>query len=475
MKKKFISVLLAGVLTAASLGVFAACGGGGGNGPTTTGELKKDENGNVIFENVEIVCNTVVSGTDKDAFEQIVQQFNIEHRGEITVHSESIGDGTFEISVPQRISNNSNAPDLIMAHQKVLKSFENNNLLQSFDEAMELSGIEIDMEDYAEGLAQYSSLGEGDSLYAVPVDAQSMIVYYNKAKLEELGGQLPTTRAELMDLLQRAKDKYGSGFWPIAWATANDYFARYAFPTAVLQNGGEFFDTESLYAEWAEGENEEAFKDAIESIRELIYDKNFAQYGRESVLEEYLSDNFLFYLTLPWSNNEHLSAYADEKGINVSEVSDYLGATSLSGWFAMDETEPSADVVFGDSHFFAMSRTVQDINQKAAILEFIRYFTQNAEIGTQWARAGHVSASKIISQSQAYQSDSIVSNYFINFYPDLDDFRCMGLTPAFKEIQTNMNALFVSTVGKPSVTDEVVTSEILRCQEEVNAIVDFIK
>ena len=30
MKKKFISVLLAGVLTAASLGVFAACGGGGG-------------------------------------------------------------------------------------------------------------------------------------------------------------------------------------------------------------------------------------------------------------------------------------------------------------------------------------------------------------------------------------------------------------------------------------------------------------
>lgn len=116
-----------------------------------------------------------------------------------------------------------------------------------------------------------------------------------------------------------------------------------------------------------------------------------------------------------------------------------------------------------------------NINQKAAILEFIRYFTQNAEIGTQWARAGHVSASKIISQSQAYQSDSIVSNYFINFYPDLDDFRCMGLTPAFKEIQTNMNALFVSTVGKPSVTDEVVTSEILRCQEEVNAIVDFIK
>ena len=159
MKNKRMAVLLAMTVTALSLGAFAACGGGD-DGPITTGELVKDENGNVVFENVEIVCNTVVSGSDKDAFEQIVQQFNIEHRGEITVHTESIGDGTFENSVPQKINNNSNAPDLIMAHQKVLKSFANNNLLQPFDEAMELSGIEIDLSNYAQGLARYSSLGE---------------------------------------------------------------------------------------------------------------------------------------------------------------------------------------------------------------------------------------------------------------------------------------------------------------------------
>ena len=151
MKNKRMAVLLAMTVTALSLGAFAACRGGD-DGPITTGELVKDENGNVVFENVEIVCNTVVSGSDKDAFEQIVQQFNIEHRGEITVHTESIGDGTFENSVPQKINNNSNAPDLIMAHQKVLKSFANNNLLQPFDEAMELSGIEIDLSNYAQGL-----------------------------------------------------------------------------------------------------------------------------------------------------------------------------------------------------------------------------------------------------------------------------------------------------------------------------------
>lgn len=474
MKNKRMAVLLAMTVTALSLGAFAACGGRD-DGPITTGELVKDENGNVVFENVEIVCNTVVSGSDKDAFEQIVQQFNIEHRGEITVHTESIGDGTFENSVPQKINNNSNAPDLIMAHQKVLKSFANNNLLQPFDEAMELSGIEIDLSNYAQGLARYSSLGEEGSLYAVPVDAQSMIVYYDKEKLEELGGELPQTRAELMELCRKAKEKYGSGFWPIAWATGNEYFARYVFPTAILQNGGELFNPQTLYAEWTEGENADSFRNAISSLRELIYDKGYAQYGRESVLTELLDGNCLFYLTLSWSNSEHLSGYADAKGINVSEVTDYLGATSISGWFATDPAEAEANVIYGDSHFFAMSRTVKDINRKAAILEFIRYFTQNAQIGTQWAKAGHVSASKIISESQEYQSDPIVSNYFSRFYPDLDEFRCMELTPAFKEVQNNLISLFVATVSNPSSTQDAIQAEIKRSQDEVNVMVDFVK
>lgn len=474
MKNKLITCLLALIIMLLSAGTFVACGGKN-DGPITTGELKKDENGNVIFENVEIVCNTVVSGSDKDAFEQIIQQFNIEYRGKITVHSESIGDGTFENSVPQKINNNSNAPDLIMAHQKVLKSFANNKLLQPFDEAIELSGIQIDLNNYAQGLAKYSSLGEEDSLYAVPVDVQSMIVYYDKAKLAELGGELPDTREELLELCQKAKEKYGSGFWPIAWATGNDYFARYVFPTAVMQNGGELFNPQTLYAEWTGNENETAFRNAISSIRELIYDKEYAQYGRESVLTELLSGNCLFYLTLPWSNSEHLAGYADAKGITVSEVSDYLGATSISGWFAMDSSAPEANVIYGDSHFFAMSKTVKDINQKAAILEFIRYFTQNAQIGTQWANAGHVSASKIISESEEYKSDPIVSNYFSNFYPDLDYFRCMELTPAFKEVQNNLNSLFVATVSNPSITQEAIATEIKRSQDEVNIMVDFVK
>ena len=57
MKKKITAIICAicAFVCAFSL---TACGGGG-DGWTTTGTLNKDENGNVIFDNVEIILATV--------------------------------------------------------------------------------------------------------------------------------------------------------------------------------------------------------------------------------------------------------------------------------------------------------------------------------------------------------------------------------------------------------------------------------
>ena len=75
MKKKITAIICAicAFVCAFSL---TACGGGG-DGWTTTGTLNKDENGNVIFDNVEIILATVVSGEDSVPFSQMIQQFNI--------------------------------------------------------------------------------------------------------------------------------------------------------------------------------------------------------------------------------------------------------------------------------------------------------------------------------------------------------------------------------------------------------------
>ena len=55
------------------------------------------------------------------------------------------------------------------------------------------------------------------------------------------------------------------------------------------------------------------------------------------------------------------------------------------------------------------------------------------------------------------------------------EFRCMELTPAFKEVQNNLISLFVATVSNPSSTQDAIQAEIKRSQDEVNVMVDFVK
>ena len=117
MKKKLISIMMASM----SVFMLAACnpaegGGGGDEWWETTGTLNTDENGNVVYDNIDLRLTTVITGEDKAPFEQLVNQFNAEHRGEINVIVDSIDQASYEQSVASRITNNSNAPDFLLSH-----------------------------------------------------------------------------------------------------------------------------------------------------------------------------------------------------------------------------------------------------------------------------------------------------------------------------------------------------------------------
>lgn len=480
MKKIFKTIAAIGIC-AALCAPLAACGDGdnddGGTGDawwTTTGELTFDENNEVVFSNVEINMSTVVNGEDKGPLDQLVAQFNAQYRDKITVRVTNLTDTTFESTVANQINNNSNAPDLIMSHQKGHKMFADNRLIQPLDEAMEKSGITIDLADYSAGLAQYSSLGYKDMTFGVPIDAQSYGVYYNKELLAKYGGELPASWEELLALCKKAKEGEGSSFTPIAWNTSLNLFPNYVFSTAILQNGGELYNTDTYYAEWAsDPENLAAFEAAISCFRDLIYVNGYAQYGMSSsaALQAFRSDNCLFYFALPWNHNSIISDYADNKGISVDEaMGTYVGGTSMAGWFARSENEGSQQI-YVDSHFFAMSNTVTDINKKAAILEFIRWFTQTESVGVAWAEAGHASMYDPVSSSAAYLENKIVSGYISEFYPDINELACMGSTPYYAEIQGQLGSVFANTVGTASSAQD--EARIKTGQDEINAVVDF--
>lgn len=485
MKKKILSVLLALFCMTALVGCSGDPGtknpGGSGSQTidnpwwTTEGTLQK-EDGEVVFDEVEIDLTTVVNGEDLAMFNQIIAQFNAEYRGKISIIVTSVNQDVYETTVAQQISNDSNAPDLIMSHQKGHKSFVENKLIQPFDEAMEQSGIEISMNDYASGLAQYSDLGYEGYTFGIPADAQSMVVYYNKPLLQKYGGQLPTTHSELIELCERVAA--GENITPIAWTTGLGFFADYVFMTAVVQNGGSLYDPDTYYANWAsDADNLQAFKDAAQSLRDFIYHTpalGALSVGESTSLNNFLNDRALFYVGLPWNLNSILESYGQGHGGLSSDAvkANYIGATSLANWFALEEGTEDGNKIFGDSHFFAISNTVTDINKKAAICEFVKWFTQTGSVGADWAGAGHISASTIVANDPVYTENSVVTDYINQFYQDINYFVCAGNTPYYSDTSARIRALFVELMAESNAAkDEAI---ITAAQDDLNAIIDFI-
>ena len=486
MKKIFLrfTTFLLGMIMCASL---AACGGGGGFERTytiddpwwnTTGTLQKDGN-NVVFDDVYVDLVTVVTGPDYTTFEKLVNRFNTEYKDKITVNITQMNDSSFETTVASNIVNNSNAPDLIMSHQKGQASLVENKLIQPFDEAMEKSGIEIKLEDYSSSLTQYSSLGYEGYLFSLPIDVRSQVAYYNKKLLNKYGGELPETRSELIALCKSAASGEGNGFIPIAIDTSFDskYFSTYSFPTAIVQNGGHFYD-DTFRADWAsDATNLKAFKDAVQSMKELTEAPKLMDYGMSAsaALGSFLSNKALFYISVPWELKEVISAYGKENNnlTDAKVMEEYIGGTSLSGWFALDENAECADYVFGDAHCFSMSRTVTDINKKAAMLEFMKWYTQTVSVGTAWAEAGHMSASTIVVNDPAYIENAFVENFINKFYSDINKIECLGLTPYFNDTITGLAALFVST--QSTATEAATEAAIRDAQDSVNEVIDFIE
>lgn len=471
MKKFKLFALLCALMLCFSV-VLASCivpdDGGGDEGNkvvtdkwwTDSGELSFSSSGEVKYPNITIKLATVVSGEDVATFGALIKKFNDQYKGKIAIDYETIGQTEFESNISNRIASNNNPPDLIMSHQKGHQYFVDNKLIQPFNkDLMQQAKAVIDMDDYSKGLSQYSSLGYKDELFSIPCDAQSMVVFYNKQLLSEIGKELPTTHEELLDVCQAFVDKKGTS--PIAWPAANqnNHFYNYVFTTAIMQNGGQLYDNATKKANWTEETNKKAFTDAIQSIRDLTDSSGTVKYASfndktsdAASLQEFVQNKALFYVYFPWRIASLEETY--KVANSLDDVSDVIGTSSIAGWFAMDKTSDDANKIFVDSHFFAMSKLVSDVYKKAAILEFIKWFTQNIEVCKTWASTGHVTACKLVGNTEEYKNDVYCQRYINNFYPNIDNFISMGLTGHYNTVLSHVKKLGYETLSDPTANIE---------------------
>lgn len=489
MKKKILGALCLSLAVACTV-PLAACGGGGeglnadGTWWSTEGELNKDADGNVVFDDVSLNLSTIVSGVDKTPFGDIIAQFNAEYRGKININPVYLQGDNFEKDVTMKVQQNANnAPDIIMLHQESLKGFLNYKVVQPYDLAMEETGVNIDLTAFAQGVNQYSKAGT-EYQFGVPFDAAGMVVYYNKDLLREITGsdKTPQTRSELLSVCSQFKAKY-PGNYPISWESSGDFFCQYLMPTAVLQNGGHLYNDDPdmeryLYANWYNnGTQRGIYKDAIQSVRSYI-DSGYAKLGvhEASGAQDFIENKSIFYVTMPWYRENIVSGYAQKNGIDQAAAEEKINGASVSGWFAMsNETSDNAKKIYGDSHMFAMTKTVKDINEKAAVCEFVKWFTQRADIGAQWAEAGHVTLSNTIANSTTYTENKNVVNFINNWYPNLDSFTTMGITPYYSTVNENLRTLLSESLLLKNPTESDYLELIKTKQNTLNSKIDILK
>lgn len=471
MKKK--NILLSGILVT----LLTACNGGGNTTNsgkkeetigtpwwTTEGEIVKNDNGDIVFDDIHIQLTTIVAGDDLDPFRAIVGKFNEQHEGKIKVSVNYVAERSYAKEVADRIHNNSTPPDLLMTHQKFQKQLVHHKLIQPLDEVIEATGYEYDLNNYSTVLAEETNLDYKDATFTLPIDIQSEIVLYNKKILNELGKAVPTSREELLDVCKAFKEQYSydSGYRAIALPTNCDHFPQYAYPTAYLQNGGSLYNENNYYAEWTDEKNMQAHKDATEAIVSLDRDYQYTTLSDDyaTARSRFNSKKALFLVIPPWLVEGTLSTYRTQNSVTTMDdvMDNHIGGASLSGLFALDSSKDYAEDIYIDSHSFSISKSVTDKTTKAACLYFAKWFTETPSIGVDWANAGHSSASSKILNSEEYLSNKFVDEYMRKFY-DINVVRTVGNNPYAAEFIESLHTLAANSVINYSKIEAVVEEQ----------------
>lgn len=440
---------------------------------TDSGEISKDGNGNIIFDDVNIKLTSVICGYDQNGFETLIDQFNRKYNGQINITHQTYSQDVIDERVMQQIQNETNAPDLILTHQKTHAYLASNKIIQPMDAAYELAGITVDKSDFLPNFADYCDLGYEGRMFTIPVDAQSMVIYYNKSLLSKYNAELPQNRAEFLQLcktVQKGERATNSQFNAVTCGADYDFFKMYLLPTAVLQNGGELYGSDGL-VHWTEGDNFTSFSNGIKAVKQLsdegLWDSTDSN---ESARAKFCKDNALFYISLPFDATTIFSAYASASGHSVDVVKTQdIGGFSTAGLFALDgASESSKNKIFGDSHAFTMSKTVKDVTKKAAIAVFVNWFTTNVDVGIEWAKLGHTTASYTIRGNTAYNADSYVSEFSNMFYGDINNFVTAGKTPNYTLIFSDMQTALLNCLRNAS-NDYDIKTELAKAQKKINA------
>lgn len=348
MKKKLLSLLLAGALLVSMSG----CG-------SDSGENEASKSGGEIT----LEFWNPFTGSDGTIMNELVENFNAEHEGEITVNVQTMESGDYYAKIPTVFSSGTDIPDVVILHVERLPYYSQKGMIEPMDEDIESMGLA--KEDFISATWDAGVMEDGQR-YSLPLDTHMWELYYNQDILTELGYSEADlegmSKEKFMEICKAAVDKgyVGCGlYWPginsLFYGLLNQFGGSYADPA----------DPETPLF------NSEAGIQAAEFIKEM-QDAGLTNEVGSDQESLFKAGTELFCSTGIWSN----TGFGEIDGLNYGQM------------FFPEIGEKPGNMA--NSHNLAiMKQPEADEAQHEACVEFIKYLSDNS---VKWAAAGQVPA-----------------------------------------------------------------------------------
>lgn len=336
----------------------------------------------------EVVWWDFLAGGDGVRMKALIDRFNEEH-SDIQIDATTLEWGVPFYTKIRTSAAVGEGPDIMTYHlSRIPLALEEGVLTEITDQ--DLENADLSQDDFFERAVEAASGPEG-TLYAVPFDIHSIVLYYNKSYLEgsdylDEDGNL--TGIESLEDFEEAlamTAENGSSP-PLSYGTANDGSTYRVFFTLFKQQGGELIaDGEVL-----PGDNLEKAANAIDIM------SRWFQEGWQPEQAEYEASVALF---TSGQSAFHMNGVWEVPTMTDLEEDDELGFEwgAVQVPVLMDE-----EATWADSHAFAIPvQGEEEMSQekREAVMEVIGWMEKES---LSWADAGHIPAYRPVAESDEF-------------------------------------------------------------------------
>lgn len=450
-------------------------------------DVSYDENGNVIFNNIELTMWSVCTNPDSVYQDQIINEFNELYKGQIKINVYHESRYSIYGALAQAVTQDpDNAPDIFYGYGEKIAALEDNNIIVPIGGYLDKANIGFDKTYFEETLI--NSCFVGDELYGLPISVDSTMIFVRKDILDKNGLTLPTNYVELMAVCDTLVEKAAAGelwvrgnnsaavntddvykwrkyvpelegpYYPFPISSGDMWVNAYLSQTVALQNGGSLVNADGMPAyntsEVAKGLQilRDWFWPTETSVNKYALSK--ADLNYDAGISEFHSGMAAFYLDGAWSGYKD-TAVLDNMFPADGGSAKNMAILNFGNLFALDNSKPYANAIFGDSHTGTIVKTCTSRTERIAAAVFINYLAENC--GGVWTQAGHLPASLIVQSSEDLYLNNEYYLKYVQYYGNTSQYQTLPQTVYYDEIyesyQVAIKQVMASTYRNKSITD----------------------